>query len=105
MNLAQIASVGVCANTLIDRHVMAPFNFEDVYDAVEDGKFLELLSPLDDSGLLAWAANLQEREHAELLFREAALALEGHEMAKAGVGVNPLCLIIALVFQAMRYVR
>ena len=90
---------------LIERHVTPPFHFEDVYDAVEDGRFFDLLSPLDDAGLLTWTQDKEERHHADLLFREAALALEGHEMTKAGVGVNPLCLIIALAFEAIRYIK
>lgn len=102
MKFAQIASVGLVANTLIDRHLEPPFTFEDIYDALEEYRFLELLLPHDAEGHLAWAKDAESRLPVEKVFRQAAEELEGHEMARVGVGGNPLCLIVALAFQVVQ---
>lgn len=103
MHTAHLLSVGVCANTLIDKRAQPWFTFEDIYEAAEEGRLMDLLMSIDDSGnLAAWAADPRQRSAAESALREAAITLEGHELTKAGVGDNPLCLVIALVFEVIR---
>lgn len=103
--MTRLAAVITCANQMLDRRVQPPFAFEDIYEASDEGDLVQLLSQIDDRGLLApWAGAPETRQELETALHGAALALEGREMSDAGIGDNALCLIIALALDAMQHV-
>ena len=103
-NAARLVSVIACANQMLDRRVQPPFTFEDLYEAADEGGLVRLLRQIDDHGLLSpWVEDPEACQELETALHAAALALEGREMADAGIGDNALCLIIALALDAMQH--
>ena len=103
MNLSQLTSIGWCANMMLDRREQAPFTFDQIYEAADRGALVELLLPIDDSGIMElWASDPQRRAEVERALGDAASALQGREIRKTGVGDNPLCMVMALVLEALQ---
>lgn len=88
---------------MLDHRKQAPFTFDDIYAAADKGNLVDLFLKIDDSGIIElWASDLQERIKAEKAFADAAEALRGREMRKTGVGDNALCMVMALVLEAIQ---
>ena len=88
---------------MLDRGEQAPFTFNDIYAAVDQGKLVDLLLKIDDSGIIElWARDPQQRAETEQAFANAAEALRGREIRKAGVGDKPLCMVMAIVLEAIQ---
>jgi hypothetical protein len=104
MKLSQITSVGWCANMMLDRKEQAPFTIDDVYKAVEERRLVDLLwKNIDDSGIIElWARESGPKAELEKVLGNAAEALRGREIRKAGVGENALCLVMAVVLEAIQ---
>ena len=103
MKLSHITSIGWCANMMLDRREQAPFTFDEIYAAADSGSLVELLLKIDDSGIIElWATDPQKRAEVERALANAAEALHGREIRKTGVGDNPLCMVIALVLEAIQ---
>ena len=88
---------------MLDRRETAPFSFDDIYAAADSGRLVELLLKIDDSGIMElWARDSKEHTEAESALADAAAALRGREIRKAGVGDNALCMVMALVLEAIQ---
>ncbi len=103
MRLSQLTSIGWCANMMLDRREQAPFTFDEIYAAADRGALVDLLLKIDDSGIIEITARDPEaRAATERALRDAAEALRGREIRKTGVGDNPLCMVMALVLEAIQ---
>jgi hypothetical protein len=103
MKLSQLTCVGWCANMMLDRREQTPFTFDDIYFAADKGGLVDLFLKIDDSGIIElWARDPEARPVMERAFADAAEALRGSEIRKTGVGENALCLVIAIVFEAIQ---
>ena len=103
MKLSQLTCVGWCANIMLDRREQAPFTFDDIYAAADNGKLVDLFLKIDDSGIIAlWAQDPEPRAAMERAFGDATEALRGRELPKSGVGDNPLCMVMAIVLEAIQ---
>ena len=88
---------------MLDRREQAPFTIDDIYEAVDGGDLVGLLLKIDDSGIIELSAREpQPRAEMERALRDAAEALRGREIRKTGVGDNALCLVMALVLEAVQ---
>jgi hypothetical protein len=88
---------------MLDRRGQAPFTSEDIYAALDSGGLVDLLLQTDDGGIIAfWASNGKMRAQAERAFAGAAEELRAREIHKTGFGDNPLCLVMALVLEAIQ---
>jgi len=103
MKLSQLISVGFCANMMLDRREQAPFTFDEIYAAAENGNLIDLFLKIDDSGAIElWANKPQLRNEVESAFKDVVEALRGQELRKIGVGDNPLCFVVAIVLEAIQ---
>ena len=104
MRLSMLTSIGFCATMALDQRRAAPFNFEDIYRASDERKLVDLLrGTIDDSGIIAlWANTPKDKESVETALNDAAEALRGRELRKVGVGDNPLCMVIAIIMEAIQ---
>jgi hypothetical protein len=104
MRLSSLTSIGFCANMAIDHKSRVPFTFDDLYAAAEEGRLVSLLmESIDDSGAIElWAEDAQARAEVERSLANAIEALRGQEIRKTGVGDNPLCMVIAIVLEAIQ---
>lgn len=103
MKLSTLTTVGWCANMMLDHRRQAPFTFDQIYAAADNGNLVDLFLKIDDSGIIElWARDAKERAEAEKAFADAAEALRGREMRKTGVGDNALCMVMALVLEAIQ---
>ena len=88
---------------MLDRREQAPFTIDDIYDAADRGELVGLLLKIDDSGIIElWAREPEPRAEMERALGNAAEALRGREIRKTGVGDNALCLVMALVLEAVQ---
>ena len=103
MNLSQLTSIGWFANMMLDRREQAPFTFDDIYAAADSGALVDLFLKIDDAGVIeSWAREPKYRTETESALADATEALRGREIRKAGVGENPLCMVIAIVLEAIQ---
>jgi len=104
MRLSSLTTIGFCANMAIDHKKQAKFSFDDLYEAAEKGRLVSLLmQSLDDSGIIElWARDDETREEVERSLTNAIEALRGREIGKTGIGDNPLCMVIAIVLEAIQ---
>jgi hypothetical protein len=103
VNLSQLTSIGWCANMMLDRGEQAPFTFDDIYAAADNGTLVELFLKIDDSGIIEITARDPERRaETERALADAAGALRGRELRKTGVGDKPLCMVMAIVLEALQ---
>jgi hypothetical protein len=87
----------------IDQKAPVPFSFDDIYSAADRGELIDLFMKIDDSGLIQGACRDQpNRDEIERAFADATEALRGREMRKTGVGDNPLCMVMAIVLEAIQ---
>jgi hypothetical protein len=88
---------------LLDRKEQAPFTFDDIYKAADECSLLYLFLKIDDSGIIEITAkDEQDRIEVNRALSDAAEALRGQELRKAGVGDNPLCMVMAIVLEAIQ---
>ena len=88
---------------MLDRSEPAPFSFDDIYAAADNGTLVDLFLKIDDSGIIElWANDSEARSEMERAFSDAAEALRGRELRKTGVGDKPLCLVMAIVLEAIQ---
>ena len=88
---------------MLDRREQAPFTFEEIYEAADRGSLLDLLLKIDDSGIIAITAREpQQRAETERALADAVSALRTREIRKTGVGDNALCMVMALVLEAIQ---
>jgi hypothetical protein len=88
----------------LDRREQSPFTFEELYDASDKGDLVDFLRRrIDDSGIIElWASDPEQRAAVEKALGNAVEALRGREIRKTGVGENPLCMVIAVVLEAIQ---
>ena len=103
MRLSAFTSIGFCATMMLDRGEQAPFTFDDIYAAADNGTLVELLLKIDDSGIIQlWAEDPQIRPQMERALRDATEPYRGREIRKSGVGENALCFVIVIVLEAIQ---
>lgn len=87
----------------IDQKTPSPFSFDDIYAAADRSELIDLFMKIDDSGLIEMACqNANNRAEVEEAFANATEALRGQEIRKTGVGDNPLCMVMAIVLEAIQ---
>jgi hypothetical protein len=103
MKISYLTGAAWCANMMLDRAEAAPFSFDDIYAAADNGTLVDLFLQIDDSGIIElWANHPEARPEMERAFANAAEALKGGEIRKTGVGDNPLCMVIAIALEAIQ---
>ena len=104
MRLTSLTTIGWCVNIAFDQGRSFGFSFDDIYAAVDRRDLCPLLlEAIDDNGILALCMDdVQERKQVEAALADAAEGLRNREMRKAGVGDKPLCLVMALVLEAVQ---
>lgn len=104
MQLSQITSIGWCANMMLDRKEYPAFSFKDIFTAADERRLVALLQEhTDDSGIIElWARDPSAAAEVETALGNATEALRDRELRKAGVGEDPLCMIIAIVLEAIQ---
>ena len=103
MKVSQLTAIGWCANMMLDRREQSPFTFDDIYSAADRGCLIELLLKIDRRGIIElWAHDPKKRADMELVLANAVKVLRGQEIDTTGVGDNPLCMVIALVLEAIQ---
>ena len=62
-----------------------------------------LMKQLDDDGAMElWARDVTTRAEVESALTNAVIALRGREGKKTGVEEKPLCMVVALVLEAIQ---
>ena len=103
MNISQLLCVAWCANVLLDTKEQSPFSFEDIYTAAENGDLVDLFLKIDRGNLIKlYADEIGCRAEMERCFNSAVVSLRDRELRKVGIGDNPLCMVIAIVLQAVQ---
>src|SRR5436309_1043297 len=103
MNLSQLTSIGWCAIMMVDRGEQPPFTFDDIYAAADSGTLVDLFLKIDDSGVIEITArDRKQRAETERALADATEALRGRELRKTGVGDKSLCLVMAIVLEAIQ---
>lgn len=104
IRLSMLVSVGFCANVALDEKRPAPFTFDELYRAAENAQLVELLEmTIDDSGVIAsWSQRREDRSAVERALDDAAETLRGRELRKVGIGDSPLCMVVAIVLEAIQ---
>jgi len=103
MKLSTLTSVGWCASMMLDRREQAPFTFDDIFASAESGGLVDLLLRIDQSGMIeVWASNPRMHEQAERALAGAAEALREREIHKTRIVDNALCMVVALVLEAIQ---
>lgn len=104
MRLSMLTSIAFCANIAIDQRKSTPFNFDDLYSAADKSELVDLLQKtIDDSGVIElWSRQIDDKRSVENALNSATEALRGRELRKVGVGDNPLCMVIAIVLEAIQ---
>jgi len=89
---------------MLDRKEQAPFTIDDLYKAADENRLVDLLwKNIDDSGIIElWAREPGLKAESEKALGNAVEALRGREIRKAGVGENSLCLVMAIVLEAIQ---
>jgi hypothetical protein len=76
---------------------------DDIYAAASEGRLVDLFLKIDDSGIIEICAeNPKARAEMESAFADAVEALKGREIRKTGVGDNALCMVMAIVLEAIQ---
>lgn len=104
MKVLSLTAIGFCANIAIDQRKPSPFSLDDLYRASDSGTIVDLLQEtIDDSGVIALlAGNPDEKRSVENALNNATGALRGRELRKYGIGDNPLCMVVAIVLEAIQ---
>ena len=104
MRVSMLTSIGFCVNIAIDQKKTPPFSFEELYNAAENARLVDLLqTSIDDSGVIElWAEHSEDKLAVETALGDAAETLRGRELRKVGVQDNPLCMVIAIVLEAIQ---
>jgi hypothetical protein len=78
--------------------------FAEVYEAAQKGKLIALLKDRfgDNADLSLFDLDQKERADTEAALRVAAEALEGRERRKTGVQNSGICLVMAIIFEAIQ---
>lgn len=88
---------------MLDRRQEAPFTFDDIFAGADNGGLVDLLLKIDNGSMISfWASNPKMHDEAERAFADAAEALREREIHKTRIGDNPLCLVMALVLEAIQ---
>jgi hypothetical protein len=91
-------------NRLIDRGPVREPAFSEVHEAAKGGRLVGLVASCSEhpeafSLVFCGGADYEQLEAA---LRDGAMALEGREMRKAGVEYRGLCLVMAIVLEAIQ---
>jgi hypothetical protein len=103
MRISQLTSIAWCANALLDRREQSPFTFDDIYEAAANGCLVMLLLKIDRNDIISlWANDTSKREEMEAVLQKAVRELRDQELRAAACGDNALCMVIAIVLQAIQ---
>ena len=104
MRVSSLTAIGFCANIAIDQKKAAPFSLDDLYRASDSENIVDFLQKtIDDSGVIAFIAeNSENKRSVEKALNNAMGALRGRELRKVGISDNPLCMVIAIVLEAIQ---
>lgn len=104
MRLSQLTCIVWCANSLLDEGGDPPFTVAELEKEGRAGQLLDLVLRMDDeAGTIAFAVQTKEsRQWVEGALGDAFSALDGRFSRKAGVGRNPLCLVVAIAVESIQ---
>ncbi|MES2437479.1 MAG: hypothetical protein V4584_00340 [Verrucomicrobiota bacterium] len=104
MRLSQLTCIVWCANSLLDEGGDSPFTVAELEKEGRAGRLVELILRMDDEGgTIAFAVQTEESKRwMESVLGDAFSALDGRFSRKAGVGRNPLCLVVAIAVEAIQ---
>jgi len=104
MRLSSLTMLGFEINAVRDTRSDFELTFEQVHSAAQAGKLVALLDKrfkdLTDLSLLT--SRPEEMADVENALRDAAAALEGRERRKVGVQNSGICLVMAIIFEAIQ---
>jgi hypothetical protein len=106
MRLSSLTYIGFETNAVWDTCPDFELSFSEVYDAAEQGCLVELLKKrfgdVADLSLFELEGNQTELEQVEAALKNAAEALQGREKRKVGVRNSGICLVMAIIFEAIQ---
>jgi hypothetical protein len=87
---------------MLDLGEQAPFTFDDIYAAADSGTLMDLFLKIDSGIIEITARDPKQRAETERALADAVEALRGRSLRKAGVGDKALCMVMAIVLEAIR---
>lgn len=104
MKLISLTLLGFEINSMIDSGNNFSLSFEQVHTSARDKKLASLIAATtkDPENLAILMSNGEEVRQVEAALSDAACALCGREQRKTGVQNNGLCLIMAIIFEAIQ---
>ena len=104
MNLVSFTNIAFQINAILDEAPGLELSFKEIHDAAEAGHLLEHLAKRlkdhVDFGLTL--TRPKEHKDVESALSDAAGCLDSREAGKAGVRQRGLCLVMAIILQAIQ---
>lgn len=104
MRLSSLTCLGFETTAVIDKCPELNISFAEIHAAAERGQLIAFLRQRygDYADLTLYNLDPAELAEAEAALRDAASALDGREGRKTGVRNNGLCLVLAIVLEAIQ---
>ena len=104
MRLSSLTYLGFETTAVWDSCPDFELSFREVHDAAQRGQLVAVLRKRfgDAADLSLFDMDAKELADTEAALREAASALEGRERRKTGVSNSGICLVMAIIFEAIQ---
>jgi len=104
MRLSSLTHLGFEVNCILDSNPGSDLTFQEVHNAAREKSIIKLLQDryADYVDLSLFESGSEERREVEAALSLAAECLEGRERRKTGVENRGLCLIVALILEAIQ---
>ena len=104
MRLSSLTMLGFEINAVCDSCPDFELTFDQVHSVAREGKLAAFLAECfkDSTDLSLLTSNPKELSDMETALTDAACALEGRERRKVGVNSSGLCLVTAIIFEAIQ---
>jgi hypothetical protein len=104
MRLSSLTYLGFETTAVWDSCPDFELSFAEVHDAAQRGRLVALLRERfgDSADMSLFDMDAKELADTEAALRDAASALEGREGRKTGVRNSGICLVMAIIFEAIQ---
>ncbi len=104
MKLSSLTYIGFETNAVWDSCPDFELSFSQVHEAAEKGELITLLEERfgDEADFSNFEPGSTKREETEAALTAAAAALMGRERKKTGVQNSGMCLVMAIVLEAIQ---
>src|SRR5258708_26255606 len=104
MKLSSLTHFGFLINSVLDTGPVIELGFAEIHAAARAGQLVEHLATRLGKISNFWMllGNADELKQVDLALGAAAVAVEGREAGVAGVRQNGLCLVLAIILEAIQ---